>query len=261
MGVIRAPKYKDFTTMTNHHLKDKRLSLKAKGIMSLILSLPDNWDYSFNGLVALCVEGETVLRTTLKELKGHGYLEIVKAHRNGRIDYDYNIYEKPIQYSGFLHTEILHTEILNTENHTQLNTNKSNTKQSNTKQSNNLVQQPLDDASVVPINIDETFEKSYARYPRREGKTKGKQLYMQYLKGREIKGQGKVKFNHNQMHQAIQEFAFAMEGRETDKIKLFSTFMGSDIIDYVERTKAEYIKAMKDRYGDGWEKIKYRYGG
>lgn len=65
MAVIRVEKNKNFTTMSNYHLRDKELSLKAKGLLSQILSLPENWDYSVRGLVAICLEGKDCIVTTL----------------------------------------------------------------------------------------------------------------------------------------------------------------------------------------------------
>ena len=55
--------------MSNYHLRDKNLSLKAKGLLSFMLSLPENWNYSLNGLCAKSKEQETVIKNTLKELK------------------------------------------------------------------------------------------------------------------------------------------------------------------------------------------------
>lgn len=57
MSVFRIEKTKDFTVMSNYHLQDKKLSLKAKGLLSYMLSLPDDWDYSLRGLCAICLEG------------------------------------------------------------------------------------------------------------------------------------------------------------------------------------------------------------
>lgn len=74
MAVIRVEKNKNFTTMSNYHLRDKELSLKAKGLLSQILSLPENWDYSVRGLVAICLEGKDCIVTTLQELERKGYL-------------------------------------------------------------------------------------------------------------------------------------------------------------------------------------------
>ena len=57
MAVFRVEKTKDFTVMSNHHLRNVSLSLKAKGLLSLMLSLPDNWDYTTKGLAHICNDG------------------------------------------------------------------------------------------------------------------------------------------------------------------------------------------------------------
>jgi hypothetical protein len=145
MAVFRINKTSNYTIMSNYHLKEKEMSLKAKGLLSLMLSLPDNWDYSLNGLVAICKENESAIKTTLQELKDFGYLEINKKYPNstdtGRIEYEYMIYEMPKQEGEKQGVEnqpleILPLEIQPLENHTQLNTNILNTKESITKELN-----------------------------------------------------------------------------------------------------------------------------
>ena len=101
MSIIRVNKNKDYTVMSNFHLKDKRLSLKAKGLLSVMLSLPKNWDYSIAGLVAISRESESCIKAILDELKKFNYLKIIKLMpdktESGRIEYIYDIYEKPKQ--------------------------------------------------------------------------------------------------------------------------------------------------------------------
>lgn len=97
MAVIRVEKNRNFTTMSNYHLRDKDLSLKAKDLLSQILSLPDDWDYSVRGLASICLEGKDCIVTTLKELEIKGYL-VRKQFRdaNGRLGgIEYIIYETP----------------------------------------------------------------------------------------------------------------------------------------------------------------------
>lgn len=98
MAIIRVEKNKNYTIMGNYHLKDKNLSLKAKGLMSIMLSLPDDWDYSINGLVAICKENETSIKSALDELKQLGYLIVNKKLPNetttGRIEYEYILHEQ-----------------------------------------------------------------------------------------------------------------------------------------------------------------------
>ena len=120
MSVIRVNKTKDYSTMSNYHLKDKNLSLKAKGLLSVMLSLPENWDYSIKGLVAISKENETSINSALKELKENGYLIVDKKMPNetksGRIEYEYNVYEKPKQESKKQDLENLGVESLGVEN-------------------------------------------------------------------------------------------------------------------------------------------------
>lgn len=134
MAVIRVNKTKDYTVMSNIHLKEKDMSLKAKGLLSLMLSLPEDWDYSITGLVALCKENESAIKSTLGELKYFGYLIVTKKMPNetesGRIEYEYNVYEQPHLKQAL---ENLSVEYQQVENQGQLNTNNKDTKELNTK--------------------------------------------------------------------------------------------------------------------------------
>ena len=99
MSTFRVNKNVNYTVMSNHHLQDKRLSLKAKGLLSYMLSLPDDWDYSLKGLTIGCKDGLDSVRTAVLELEEHGYVRRQKV-RNARgqiIDYDYQVYESPAE--------------------------------------------------------------------------------------------------------------------------------------------------------------------
>lgn len=139
MAIYRVHKTKDFTVMSNTHLRDKNMSLKAKGLLSVMLSLSDDWGYSINGLVAISKENESAIKSTLYELKKLGYLVVIKLKpsetKSGRFEYVYDVYEQPQEKQGVEKqgVEIQGVEILSVENPTQLNTNKSNTKELNTK--------------------------------------------------------------------------------------------------------------------------------
>ena len=97
MSVFRIEKTKDFTIMSNHHFKNKNLSLKAKGLLSLMLSLPEDWDYTTRGLASICKDGVDSISTALKELEAEGYLARKRFRRKdgslGRMEYV--IYEHP----------------------------------------------------------------------------------------------------------------------------------------------------------------------
>ncbi len=84
--VFRIEKNSNYTVMSNHHLQNTALSLKAKGLLSLMLSLPDNWDYSMNGLVAICEDGLASVKSGIKELENHGYIQREqKRNANGQM--------------------------------------------------------------------------------------------------------------------------------------------------------------------------------
>ena len=98
MSVYRSEKKNNYTRISNSVFKDTRLSLKATGILCLMLSLPDDWDYSVEGLAKLVKDGKDSVKSALKELEKSGYL-VRKRHRlpNGCLDTaEYNIYEEPI---------------------------------------------------------------------------------------------------------------------------------------------------------------------
>ena len=97
MAVFRIERTRDYTVMSNHHLKDTALSLKAKGLLSMMLSLPDEWNYTTRGLAAICKEGVDAIGGALKELEKAGYIVRRQLRGpDGRIsDTEYTIYEKP----------------------------------------------------------------------------------------------------------------------------------------------------------------------
>lgn len=139
MSVFRVNKTKDYTVMSNHHLRDKALSLKAKGLLSMMLALPEDWDYSVNGLVSICREDVRAVKSALAELKEQGYLVVTKLYPNGerkRIEYVYDIFEMPqearsqeVQNVAVENVPLQNVEL---QNVTQLNTKESNTKELNT---------------------------------------------------------------------------------------------------------------------------------
>ena len=135
MATIRVEKSKDYTIMCNHHLKDLNLSLKAKGLMSLVLSLPDGWNYSIKGLISICKESRDAVSNALKELETYNYLVRTRLQDEvtGRFSYEYVFYE--ILYSGFGHTVKRHAE-----NQPQLNTNN---KELNNKDKTDKINNPL----------------------------------------------------------------------------------------------------------------------
>lgn len=98
MAVFRVERTKDYTVMSNHHLKDTSLSLKAKGLLSIMLSLPETWNYTTRGLAAICKEGVDAISSAIRELETSGYIVRRQLRDSkGRItDTEYVIYERPI---------------------------------------------------------------------------------------------------------------------------------------------------------------------
>jgi hypothetical protein len=130
--VFRVEKNREFVVMHNKFLREKRMSLKAKGLLAMCLALPDDWQYSLNGLCAICKESQTSIRSALKELETFHYLRR-ERHKDekGQFVYEYIIYETP--YSENLHTDKPHTEKPHKANRIQ----QSNNKQTIKKQNNN----------------------------------------------------------------------------------------------------------------------------
>ncbi len=127
MSVFRINKTQNYTVMSNHHFKEKKMSLKAKGLLSLMLSLPDDWDYSISGLATLSKDGKDSIMSALSELEKFGYLTRTRLiDERGRFaGVEYNIFEipqpkEPISENS--NSEKENAEKSNSENHAQLNT-------------------------------------------------------------------------------------------------------------------------------------------
>ena len=135
MSVFRVERTKDYTVMSNHHLRNKNLSLKAKGLLSQMLSLPEEWDYSLKGLAHINKESVDAVRTAVLELEKAGYVvrEQTRASQGTFAQIEYVIYEIPQLDLPVLENPITDNPITEepiSENPTQLNTNESNKKES-----------------------------------------------------------------------------------------------------------------------------------
>lgn len=151
MAIVRVNKTRDYTVMSNYHFKEKGMSLKAKGLLSLMLSLPDDWDYSINGLATLSKDGKDSVMSALTELEKFGYLKRTKSiNEKGQFaGYDYDIYEKPIEEKTY--TEKPNTDKPNTENQVQLNTNTLNTNVLTTELLNTDKIDKIDKSDIAPF--------------------------------------------------------------------------------------------------------------
>ena len=137
MAVYRMERTGNFTVMSNYHLRDMSLSLKAKGLMSLMLSLPEGWKYSARGLAAICKEGTEAVSAALRELEERGYVfrTVIRDQAGRIVSTEYVIYEKP--YTENPDTENPYTENPDTENPALLNKEIENKEKENTDLSSN----------------------------------------------------------------------------------------------------------------------------
>ena len=163
MAVFRIERTRDYTVMSNHHLRNANLSLKAKGLLSMMLSLPDDWNYTTRGLAKICKEGVDAIGAALRELEGAGYIvRHQRRDKSGRItDTEYVIYEQPQPDlsqpdTASPDTENPDMEKPDTEKPAELNIEKSNTQKSIT-----------DGSSTDSIPFRET---AAARPPERRGR-------------------------------------------------------------------------------------------
>ena len=132
MGVIRINKTQNYTVLSNYHFKEREMSLKAKGLLSLMLSLPDDWNYNVSGLVRLSKDGKDSVMSALGELEKFGYLKRERTtDQKGKFSgIEYDIFEQPQRDNPIAGNPI--SENSHSENPPQLNTNKLNTNESNT---------------------------------------------------------------------------------------------------------------------------------
>ena len=138
---MRVHKTDNYTVMSNNHFKERSMSLKAKGLLSLMLSLPNSWDYSISGLVKLSKDGKDGVMSALAELEKFGYLQRlrIKDEKGKFSGIEYNIYEQPQRDNPIAEnpTSVNQNEAKqNADKPPQLNTNQLNPKEVNTKESN-----------------------------------------------------------------------------------------------------------------------------
>ena len=261
MATFRVNKTSDYTVISNYHLREKEMSLKAKGLLTLMLSLPGNWDYSISGLASICAENETAIKTGLKELKKFGYLKISKIfpnkeRGNKKIEYVYEIFEKPLvegkrqkeqetekqplekQKVENQGVENLPLESQAVENQGQLstkelNTNKLNTKEVSTKEYihvKNEFSQACEDIKNKWIKIAQEYDLS------------GKQLKIDDKRKKAIKNLFK-EYSVEEILQAIDKIHISKFMQGDNKNKWQVTF------DWLIK-KANLLKVLEGNYDD-----------
>lgn len=249
---FRVNKTKNYTVMSKTHLREKNMTLRAKGLLSVMLSLPENWDYSIAGLAAINAESENIIKQSLDELKRFGYLVVTKLTpkqtESGRYEYIYDIYEQPQKKQGIEKQGIEKqgVEFQGLENWgVNKYTDIRNTKEINTKEINKEKQTPqaaMPDKSGESVkandtlnatlkgsiasidtsiaSIKEEFEKLWAIYPNKQGKQRA---YRAYERARKRK---QKPVTYEQVKAGIEQYCeyIAAKGISKQYIKHGSTY-------------------------------------
>ena len=239
MSVIRIQKTNNYTVMSNYHFREKDMSLKAKGLLSLMLSLPEEWDYSVDGLVKLSKDGKDSVISAITELEQFGYL--VRSQAKGQdgkfAGYDYDVYEQPYTEKPF--TENPSTVKPMTENPQQLNT-----KPLNTESDINITNKKLN----INVQTEQEFEEVWKLYPRKEDK---KKAFMAYKTARK-------KASFDEIKKGVETYSNHIRVSNTDKryIKLGATYFNGEcwannyeqVAPKEELIKGKYTRAQVEQF-------------
>lgn len=195
MSVYRRHKKDNYTCIDNHVFKDHSLSMKAKGLLTQIYSLPDDWEYSVKGLSTLFSDGRDAVNNAIQELIDHGYIiRTQKQNQAGKFDgYEYDIYEQPQTKSAdkpFSENPLTDNPL--SDNPNQLNTNILNNKEVNTKEIENIYGgdffESLPDKPVAEV-VDEKekmFLEFWKLYPKKVDKEGSRRAFKRIKKLKEI---------------------------------------------------------------------------
>lgn len=247
---LNVHKNKNYTVMSNYHLRETEMTLKAKGLLSVILSLPPEWDYSIAGLVAISKENETAIKSALRELKQFGYLKVTKLMpsetESGRIEYSYDIYEEPSEdlIKEFQSLEKQEAENQPLENPGQLSINNQLTENKIIKNKNN--DQPAKPADSALVS---EFEELWKDYPRKQGKNNALKAYVKARKS----GIDKVTIQNG-----IERYNAQITANKTNMkyVKQGSTWFGQhcwdDVYDINVTKTTTTPKTKQDHIDDEW---------
>lgn len=195
MSVYRRHKKDNYTCIDNHVFKDHSLSMKAKGLLTQIYSLPDDWEYSVKGLSTLFYDGRDAVNNALQELIDHGYIiRTQKQNQAGKFDgYEYDIYEQPQTESADKpFTENPLTDNPFTDNPNQLNTNILNNKEVNTKEIENIYggdffeSLPDEPSEKVIDEKEKMFLEFWELYPKKVDKEGCRKAFKRIKKLKEV---------------------------------------------------------------------------
>lgn len=170
MNVIRREKSTNYTTISNVFIKDNSLSLKAKGLLATVMSLPEGWDFSINGIVSIVKDGKTAMYSAINELKERGYcsVSVCRDENNVIKGWDYTFYESPLP-------DFPQMENPQMENQPQSSTYSNNTCNNNTT---NKIKNEINNIVEIRKKAEDEFvERMYKAYPSKcpmRGTTLGK---------------------------------------------------------------------------------------
>lgn len=246
MSIFRVHKTNNFTIMSNTHFKEKEMSLKAKGLLSLMLSLPDDWNYSVSGLVKLSKDGKDSVMSALGELETFGYLlRLRTTNEKGQFSgIEYNIFEQPQTENPIAEKQNADSPILeeaNSENQRQLNTNKINNKKN----------KELKELNTKAVDIS-VFEDILSEVVNEELKN----LYVDYIEMRRIIGSPMTKRSLKMLINRcerisnfnIREQKLMLEAAIINQWK--SVYLLNEIEAERNENKKRKIDELKDFYGE-----------
>lgn len=228
MAVLRKEKKNNFTVIDNGIFKDRELSLKAKGLLCLMLSVPDNWTFSISGLAQCCKDGKDSVASALKELEQAGYFKRVQKKNGNKFNgVEYVVYEQKMADLSDTENPIPRksdAEIPMTENHPQLNTNKSNIKELSTNRSKTK-------------DIYTEFESLWSIYPKKQGKEKACSYYVKARKNGT---------SYEDVYRGIEAYKHFIQANEVDMqfVKMGSTFFSQ------KAWQDEYLTKEKHGHSD-----------
>ena len=234
MAKFKVEKTKNYTTMSNRHFQDKRLSYKAKGLLSLMLSLPEEWDYSVQGLMKLSRDGKESVMSGINELEDCGYLiRTQEKDESGRFTgYDYAVYEHPFSENPSAEKPL--EENPPTVNPPQLNNNILNTNELKTEASNNCL-------------IKETHKRKNGGKPENRNM---EEVFEEFIEDR-----FSSVVDSSALHEAVNEF---VEHRASMKKKLTPTALKLNLDKAYRLAEGDYDRTCElilNAVANGWQGI------
>lgn len=231
MAILRKDNKEQFTVIPQGIIRDKRLSLKDIGLLISMLSLPDNWEFSENGLEVIFEhDGQASIRTGLKKLEACGYLKRERVRgSDGRMKAvnwylsEYPVFSEPQADKPHLGNPSVENPSWgkpNLENPPQSNTKQSSTKEVSTKESNSKKKSATALASDDAVDLESEFENLWKLYPRKEGKSSA---LKDYLKARRDK---KNPVDYETVKRGIEAYCEYLKRNKTERrfIKQGSTW-------------------------------------